>query len=61
MTPAYGGTIDSCTMQYIGTLAKGSQDNFWGPAGAQWAAFEGTNGTGPVATYSNSGNAWSIQ
>ena len=59
--PAYGGTIDSCTMEYIGTLAKGSQDNFWGPGGAQWAAFEGTNGNGPVATYSNSGSAWSIQ
>lgn len=59
--PAYGGTIDSCTMQYIGSLAKGSQSDFWGPAGVQWAAFEGANGTGPVATYGNSGTAWSIQ
>jgi len=59
--PANGGTIDTCTMNYVGTLAKGAQDNLWGFAGGQWAAFEGVSGTGPVATNTNGGNAWSIQ
>lgn len=59
--PAYGGTIDSCTMQYVGSIKQGTSAELFGFPGGQWAAFEGVNGTGPVATKVNGGDAWSIQ
>ncbi len=62
--PDYGGVIDSCTMVYVATLPKGSTGyGFTSGAFIPWAAFEGTHGTGPVATktVTGDGSAWSVQ
>ena len=61
--PAYGGTIDSCTMDYIGSLPKGGTADLYSGAFVTWGAFEGVNGTGPLSTKINTGDgsAWSIQ
>lgn len=61
--PAYGGDIDSCTMKYVGSIKQGTTGPLHGGAFITWAAFEGTNGTGPLVTHVNTGNGddWNIQ
>lgn len=61
--PAYGGSIDGCQMQYVGSLPKGGTGWLTGPAFHDWAAVEGVSGTGPLATKINTGDgsAWSVQ
>lgn len=62
--PDYGGVIDTCDVTYIGTLPPGASDSTLSSGAFQmWAAFEGTNGTGPVSSHTNLGDraTWSIQ